>query len=61
MTGMLQVIAKDATVQGKVKPSGVVGRYRLIGYENRRVADLDFRIDTIDAGEVGPGHSVIAL
>ena len=33
----------------------------MIGYENRRVADQDFRVDTIDAGEVGAGHSVTAL
>ena len=60
LTGMLQVIAKDAKVQVEFNP-GVVSRYRLIGYENRRVADQDFRVDTIDAGEVGAGHSVTAL
>ena len=46
LTGMLQVIAKDAKVQVEFNP-GVVSRYRLIGYENRRVADQDFRVDTI--------------
>ena len=60
LTGMLQVIAKDAKVQVEFNPD-VVSRYRLIGYENRRVADQDFRVDTIDAGEVGAGHSVTAL
>ena len=60
LAGMLQVIAKDAKVQVEFNP-GVVSRYRLIGYENRRVADQDFRVDTIDAGEVGAGHSVTAL
>ncbi len=60
LTGMLQVIAKDAKVQVEFNPD-VVSRYRLIGYENRRVADQDFRVDTIDAGEVGAGHAVTAL
>ena len=35
--------------------------YRLIGYENRAVADQDFRNNAVDAGEVGAGHSVTAL
>ena len=39
----------------------VVSRYRLLGYENRDVADDDFRDDTVDAGEIGAGHSVTAL
>jgi Ca-activated chloride channel family protein len=39
----------------------VVSRYRLLGYENRAVADEDFRNDAVDAGEVGAGHSVTAL
>ena len=60
LIGMLQVIAKDAKVQVEFN-AGVVSRYRLIGYENRRVADEDFRVDTVDAGEVGAGHSVTAL
>ena len=60
LTGMLQLIAKDAKVQVEFNPD-VVSRYRLIGYENRRVADEDFRVDTVDAGEVGAGHSVTAL
>ena len=60
LTGMLQTIAKDAKVQVEFNPE-VVSRYRLIGYENRRVADQDFRVDTIDAGEVGAGHAVTAL
>ena len=38
----------------------VVARYRLIGYENRAVADQDFRNDSVDAGEIGAGHSATA-
>ena len=60
LTGMLQVIAKDAKVQVDFDPN-VVSRYRLLGYENRRIADRDFRNDTVDAGEVGAGHTVTAL
>jgi len=56
----LQVIARDAKVQVEFNPD-VVSRYRLIGYENRDVADDDFRNDAVDAGELGPGHSVTAL
>jgi len=38
-----------------------VRRYRLIGYENRDIADKDFRNDAVDAGEVGSGQSATAL
>ena len=60
LTGTLQVIAGDAKIQVDFNPD-VVSRYRLLGYENRRVADQDFRNDDVDAGEVGAGHSVTAL
>ncbi len=60
LTGTLQVIAKDAKVQVDFNPE-VVSRYRLIGYENRAVADQDFRNDYVDAGEIGAGHSATAL
>jgi len=60
LTGMLQVIAKDAKVQVDFDPA-VVTRFRLIGYENRAVDNQDFRNDTVDAGEVGAGHNVTAL
>ena len=60
LTGTLQVIAKDAKIQVVFNPA-VVSQYRLLGYENRAVADADFRNDRVDAGEVGAGHSVTAL
>ena len=60
LTSTLQVIAKDAKIQVSFNPD-VVHSYRLIGYENRDVADRDFRNDWVDAGEVGAGHSVTAL
>ena len=60
LTGTLQTIARDAKIQVEFNPA-VVDHYRLVGYENRDVADADFRNDTVDAGEVGAGHSVTAL
>ena len=60
MTATLQVIARDAKIQVEFNPQRV-RRYRLIGYENRDIADRDFRNDAIDAGEVGSGQSATAL
>ena len=60
LTGTLQTIAIDAKVQVDFNPE-VVSRYRLIGYENRAVADQDFRNDTVDAGEIGAGHTSTAI
>ncbi len=60
LTSTLQTIALDAKVQVDFNPE-VVAYYRLIGYENRDVADQDFRNDAVDAGEIGAGHSVTAL
>lgn len=60
LTGTLQVVAKDAKIQVDFNPA-VVKRYRLVGYENRDVADDDFRNDAVDAGEIGAGHTVTAL
>ena len=56
----LQVIAKDAKVQVTFDPE-VVRRWRLIGYENRDVADRDFDNDRVDGGEIGAGHRVTAF
>ena len=60
LTSTLQVIAMDAKIQVDFNPA-VVARYRLVGFENRAVADQDFRNDKVDAGEIGAGHSVTAL
>lgn len=60
LTSTLQAIALDAKVQVDFNPD-VVAYYRLIGYENRDVADQDFRNDAVDAGEIGAGHSATAL
>ena len=47
-------------LQVEFNPARVAG-YRLIGYENRLLADEDFNDDTKDAGELGAGHTVTAL
>jgi len=56
----LEVVAKDAKLQVDFDPA-LVARYRLVGYENRDIADHDFRNDKVDAGEIGAGHQVSAL
>lgn len=53
-------IARDVKIQVEFNPK-TVQSYRLIGYENRDIADKDFRNDRVDAGEVGAGHTVTAL
>ncbi|MBW3541632.1 MAG: von Willebrand factor type A domain-containing protein [Planctomycetes bacterium] len=60
LTGTLYTIAKDVKIQIEFNPARV-GRYRLIGYENRVLAARDFHDDTKDAGEIGAGHTVTAL
>jgi Ca-activated chloride channel family protein len=60
LDGLLQVIARDVKVQVELDPEAVKS-WRLIGYENRAVADKDFRNDKVDGGEIGAGHSVTAL
>jgi Ca-activated chloride channel family protein len=60
LTATLQTIARDTKVQVEFEPSAVA-RYRLLGYENRDIADDRFRDDSVDAGEIGAGHAVTAL
>ena len=60
VAGTLYTIAKDVKIQVEFNPAKVAG-YRLIGYENRLLADRDFNDDKKDAGEIGAGHSVTAL
>jgi Ca-activated chloride channel family protein len=56
----LQTVAKDVKFQVEFNPSRVRS-YRLVGYENRKLAAEDFHDDRKDAGELGAGHSVTAL
>lgn len=56
----LELTARDAKAQVAFDPK-TVEKFRLVGYEDRKVADEDFRDDSVDGGEVGPGHTVTAL
>ena len=56
----LVTIAKDVKIQVEFNPAQV-SEYRLIGYETRALNREDFNNDTVDAGEIGQGHTVTAL
>lgn len=60
MSGTLYTVAKDVKIQVEFNPN-TVHSYRLIGYENRVMANEDFNNDSKDAGEIGMGHRVTAL
>ncbi len=60
MDGTMVTVANDVKVQIEFDPARVES-YRLVGYENRLLADRDFTDDHKDAGELGAGHSVTAL
>lgn len=60
VVGTLYTVAKDVKIQVEFNPEHV-GAYRLIGYENRALANADFRNDRKDAGDLGAGHTVTAL
>ena len=60
MGATLLTVAKDVKIQVEFNPARVKA-YRLIGYENRRLANADFNNDQKDAGELGAGHSVTVL
>lgn len=58
--GSMYAIAKDVKIQIEFN-SKFVKSYRLIGYENRKLNNEDFKNDKIDAGELGIGHTVTAI
>ncbi len=60
MGGTMYTVAKDVKLQTEFDPD-MVESYRLIGYENRLLADEDFEDDSVDAGDIGSGHTVTAL
>ncbi|MDD2598039.1 MAG: VWA domain-containing protein [Kiritimatiellae bacterium] len=60
LNATLVTIAKDVKIQIEFNPE-YVKQYRLIGYENRKMAARDFDDDKKDAGEIGAGHQVTAL
>ncbi|MBR2346216.1 MAG: von Willebrand factor type A domain-containing protein [Clostridia bacterium] len=53
----IYTVAKDVKFQLTFDKE-YVSEYRLIGYENRMLANEDFDDDTKDAGEVGSGHTL---
>lgn len=60
MGGTLHTIAKDVKLQLEFNPKQVKS-YRLLGYENRMLATEDFENDLKDAGDLGSGHTIVAL
>ncbi|XZE33147.1 YfbK domain-containing protein [Pirellulaceae bacterium SH501] len=60
LTGTLVTVAKDVKIQMDFNPN-LVRSYRLIGYEDRQLANADFNNDRKDAGDIGAGHSVTAF
>jgi Ca-activated chloride channel homolog len=60
MGGTLLTVASDVRLQVEFNPARVQA-YRLIGYENRLLADEAFDDDETKAGELGAGHRVTAL
>jgi Ca-activated chloride channel family protein len=60
LNGTLITIAQDVKIQVEFNPE-TVGAYRLIGYENRLLRKEDFNDDTVDAGDIGAGHTVTAF
>lgn len=53
-------VAYDAKIQVEFNPA-VISRYRLLGYENRLLAQEDFDNDNKDAGDIGAGQAVTAI
>jgi Ca-activated chloride channel family protein len=60
LTSSLDTIALNAKIQIDFNPD-VVATYRLIGYEDRAIADQNFRNDAVSAGALGPGHHATAI
>ncbi len=60
LSSTLFTIAKDVKIQVEFNPAHIK-EYRLIGYENRALAEEDFDNDKVDAGDIGAGHQVTAI
>ena len=59
-TGTLLTVAKDVKLQLQWNPAAAK-RYRLLGYENRVMANEDFANDRRDSGDMGAGQRVTVL
>ncbi|ESQ74134.1 VWA domain-containing protein [Asticcacaulis sp. AC402] len=60
LSSTLFTVARDVKIQVEFNPA-LVSQYRLIGYENRALAEEDFNNDAVDAGDIGAGHQVTAI
>ena len=60
LTTTLTPVAGEARAQVAFDPE-LVTSYRLVGYDNREIADHDFDDLSVDAGELGAGHHATAL
>ena len=60
ITANMLTVCKDVKLQVEFNPMVVKG-YRLVGYDNRVMADKDFNDDSKDGGEIGAGHEVTVL
>lgn len=56
----LVTVAKDVKLQVEFNPARVAS-WRLLGYENRVLANREFNDDRKDAGDMGAGQTVTAL
>ena len=53
-------VAKDSKIQITFNQN-MVDSYRLIGYENRKLNNEDFKNDSTDAGEIGSSQTITAM
>jgi Ca-activated chloride channel family protein len=60
MMGTLYAVGKDVKLQIEFNPK-FVKKYRVIGYENRKLENEDFKNDTKDSGDIGAGDEVTFL
>jgi Ca-activated chloride channel family protein len=60
LTTTLTPVAAEARTQVSFDPE-LVTAYRLVGYDNRAIADDEFDDLSVDAGELGAGHHATAL
>ena len=56
----LETVAKDVKFQVEFNPA-VIASWKLIGYEDRKLAARDFNNDRKDAGDMGANHTVTAI
>jgi Ca-activated chloride channel family protein len=58
--GVLNTVANDTKIQIEFN-SQAVKEYRLLGYENKLLTEEEFNNSETDAGEIGSGHTTIAM